>query len=54
MTIKLGLAVCSCAAICNEHNAEEDEVGWWGLWWFSLAIPWFCLLVDNSQKQTDN
>ena len=33
-------------AICNEHQAKADEVRWWKLWWFNLAIPWLPLLVD--------
>ena len=37
---------CSCAAICNEHKAKVDEVGWWRLWRFNLAISWLPLLVD--------
>ncbi|KAK7854821.1 disease resistance protein rpp8 [Quercus suber] len=36
------------AATGNELRAQEDEVEWWRMLWFSLAIPWLPLQLKSS------
>ena len=38
------------AATGNELRAKEDEVEWWRMLWFSLAIPWLPLQVGWESK----